>query len=152
MDSAKGKTRAILLIDDDRDDFELVQEAIHEIDPDISVLFLSECEQAIQYKHQAFDFVLLDINMPRHDGFFWLQTIRKYREAKLPVIMFTNSASPAHINKAYHDGANLYFSKPGTFSDLKKGLKELINIDWSDAAAIPEKYPELTSYNIFRFT
>ena len=69
MGTNRIQVSSILLIDDDLDDFDLLCEALQDIDPKITVHFLSRCEDAAKYKWQSFDLVLLDINMPYHDGF-----------------------------------------------------------------------------------
>ncbi len=143
--------RSILVIDDDPDDFELVKEAILQFDPAISVSYINNCEELVQYRRKNFDLVLLDINMPHHDGFFWLKSIRKNGYNELPVIMYTNSLSPAHIAQAYEEGANLYFSKPDSFSQLVKGLKELLRLDWTHPFSITEKYQQQGRYRTFSF-
>lgn len=89
-----GKVRSLLVIDDDKDDFELIEEAAKVIDADISVDFLDRCENAHQYKDHSFDLVFLDINMPHHDGFSCLKGIRESGYTNLPVIMYTNSHRP----------------------------------------------------------
>jgi DNA-binding response OmpR family regulator len=143
------KVRSILLIDDDKDDYEMVVEALQLIDPSISVSFLDRCEDGIRYKNHVFDLVLLDINMPRHDGFSWLRGIREKGSKTLPVIMYTNSRSPANIMKAYDDGATLYYTKPERFEHLVKGLKELISLDWTNPFSITERYYREGKYSIF---
>lgn len=143
------KVQSILVIDDDRDDFELVAEAINGIDPSISVSFLDRCENRIKYKGQHFDLVLLDINMPAHDGFVWLKGIRE-RGYDLPVVMYTNSSSPAHIIKAYNEGATLYFNKPESYSLLLKGIKKLLDLDWSDPFSITKMHLQNGSYSAFK--
>ncbi len=138
--NGKKQVRSILIIDDDRDDYELVQEAMQEINPGISVHYLDQCTDACNILDRKYDLVLLDINMPKYDGFFCLKSIRNGGYSDLPIIMFTNSLSPMHISKAYREGANLYFSKPESFTRLIEGLKALIKIDWSDPFSITKKY------------
>lgn len=142
--------RSILIIDDDRDDFELVCEAVQKINSDISVSYLNGCEGIDQYKKEQFDLVLLDINMPHHDGFFWLSAIRKQGYEDLPVVMFTNSAYPGHIARAYEEGANLYFLKPESFEYLIKGMKKLIQLDWTNPFRILESHRSEGSYRTFQ--
>lgn len=142
--------KSILVIDDDRDDYELVYEALQDIDPGISVEFLDRCEELVKYKNQSFDIVLLDINMPHHDGFRWLKGIRERGLEHLPVIMYTNSMSPADIVKAYTEGANLYFPKPESFLKLKKALKKLIELDWTNPVLIKNAYTENGKYRLFQ--
>jgi DNA-binding response OmpR family regulator len=123
------------MVDDDRDDFELIVEAIQQIDPEISVQFLDRCEDSHKYEKRSFDLLLLDINMPFHDGFSWLRGIRKSGNTDLPIVMYTSSANPANIAKAYHDGANLYFTKPDSFDELVLGLSTILKVDWSDPSS-----------------
>jgi len=141
---------SILIIDDDRDDFDLVYEAIQEINPDISVSYISSCEEASKYRQNNFDLILLDINMPYHDGFYWLKAIREKGYANLPVVMYTNSLSPLHIAKAYDEGANLYFAKPETFSKLVNSLREIVQTDWSEPYRITQKYSQQGNYRTFQ--
>lgn len=145
----ESQVRSILLIDDDVDDFDMVQEAVQEIDSQITVYFLSACEEAGKYKDREFDLVLLDINMPHHDGFAWLQGIRKSSRKGLPVVMYTNSGNPANIVKAYDDGASLYFTKPSSYSELVEGLRKLIHLDWSNPDAIKGLYCQKGRYRTF---
>jgi CheY-like chemotaxis protein len=150
MELDRRKIKSILLIDDDRDDFELVAEALSDIDPEISVHFVDRCEDAARYRDQSFDLILLDINMPHHDGFSWLKGIRDNGYQNLPIIMYTNSLSPADIVKSYNEGANLYFPKPESFATLKKALQKLIQLDWRNPFSIRDKYIQNGKYLTFR--
>ena len=142
--------RSLLVIDDDKDDFDLIAEAVQLIDPSIEVSFLDRCADAHLYKHHSFDLVFLDINMPQHDGFSWLKGIRESGYEDLPIIMYTNSLRPDHIMQAYKGGANLYYAKPTSFNDLIKGLKEIISFDWTDPLSITEAYAYNGQYSIFK--
>lgn len=150
MEVQKSNVQSILIIDDDRDDYELVLEAIQEINADIAVHFVSSCEEAMQSEQESFDLVFLDINMPRHDGFYWLRSIRERGYTNLPIIMYSNSLSPAHIDRAYREGANLYFSKPESYRGLIRALRELIQMDWSNPSSITAKYQLQGQYLTFQ--
>jgi DNA-binding response OmpR family regulator len=143
--------RSIAIIDDDREDYELVLEAMQQVDPAITVRYISTCEQALQLGQADFDLVLLDINMPQQDGFSCLKSIRARGYNMLPVVMYTNSLSPLHIARSYEEGANLYFSKPDSFTDLIRGLKTLVLMDWSDPSSITSKHCQQGDYTTFRF-
>ena len=151
MEKQDREIRSILIIDDDQDDYDLVTEALQEVNPNILLHYASCCDDAKQFKNYHFDLVLLDINMPGHDGFQWLKSIRDHGYHNLPIIMYTNSLSPAHIAKAYEEGANLYFSKPESFTNLIKGLKKLIHLDWSNPFSITEKYKVHGDYRTFQY-
>lgn len=130
---------SILVIDDDKDDFDMVSEVIAGINPEISVSFLSGSQDASKVKEQDFDLVLLDINMPANDGFYWLNSMRRNGFEK-PIVMYTNSSRPAHISRAYNEGATLYFTKPQTYSRLVDGLQKLLELDWTNPFSIKNSY------------
>jgi CheY-like chemotaxis protein len=59
------------------------------------------------------DLILLDLNLPRIDGFQVLSRIRQNpRLAAIPVIVMTSSDSPADREKMFRLGATVYFRKP----------------------------------------
>lgn len=56
--------------------------------------------------------VLLDLMMPDIDGLEVLRTIRRTPSVKdTPVVMFSASADPRHIDEALNEGANDYWLK-----------------------------------------
>ena len=143
----------ILYVDDDLDDRVIISEVFREIDPSINCLTVCDGRQAIEFLNSTGplpDYIFLDINMPYHDGFSWLKGIREKGYEDLPVIMYTNSGNPEHIIQAYRDGADLYYIKPTSFSDLMKGLKALMDLDWSDPLSIKETYWQDGKYATFK--
>ena len=150
MEISRRGIDSILVIDDDKDDFELVVEALRDIDPTISVYFVDRCENAARYRNHSFDLILLDINMPHHDGFSWLKGIRANGYDSIPIIMYTNSLSPADIVRSYTEGANLYFPKPESFVTLKRAFQKLIQLDWGNPFSVREKYVQNGKYLTFR--
>jgi CheY-like chemotaxis protein len=152
MTLSNNTVHSILVIDDDVDDYELIAEAVKDIDPDITVSYFNYCEQAKIAEIDAFDLVFLDINMPKQDGFHWLKRIREMVNKRLPVVVYTNSMSDVNISRAYNEGANLYFSKPENYNSLLKGLKQIIEMDWSDPVSITQKYFQDGKYSTFELS
>lgn len=65
--------------------------------------------------------VLLDLKMPRMDGFQFLKWLRQVEAfATLPVLVFTASMSREDKSRALADGASSYFVKPSSFEALVK--------------------------------
>ena len=59
--------------------------------------------------------VLLDLNMPRMDGFWVLRKMRAAERTRfIPVVILTSSVDPEDVRMAYNLGANGYLDK---FSD-----------------------------------
>jgi len=73
--------------------------------------------------------LLLDLKMPRKDGFEVLEWVRKQPSLKrLSVIVLTSSRQAADADRAYELGANSYLTKPGPFNELVEMTKCLR--DW----------------------
>jgi len=86
------------------------------------------------------DVIFLDLNMPGKNGFDCLREIKQTPKLKLiPVIIFSTSAQPDTINRAYTQGANYYICKPGSFFLLKKAIEYVLSINWLEHATQPPK-------------
>ncbi|HLX69740.1 MAG TPA: response regulator, partial [Verrucomicrobiae bacterium] len=65
--------------------------------------------------------VVLDLKMPRMDGFQFLKWLRGDEKlAALPVLIFTASMSREDKSRAIAEGASSYFIKPSSFDALVK--------------------------------
>jgi CheY-like chemotaxis protein len=70
--------------------------------------------------------ILLDIKMPRLDGFGVLKHIRQDEQfQRLPVIILTTSQAEEDLFKSYDMGANAYIVKPVGFENFADALKRL---------------------------
>lgn len=60
------------------------------------------------------DLLIVDVNMPRMDGFTFLQTLRRQegQVAAIPAIMISTEARPQDFDAARAAGANYYLVKP----------------------------------------
>ena len=69
---------------------------------------------------QAFDLLIVDVNMPRMDGFAFLRALRRSaREvATIPALIITTEAGEQDIEDARAAGANFYLVKPISQADL----------------------------------
>ena len=77
------------------------------------------------------DVIFLDLNMPAKNGFECLAEIKKNNTLKsLPVIIFSTTVQEETVNRVYKDGASYYICKPDNFTQLKKALKKVLEIDW----------------------
>jgi two-component system response regulator len=65
------------------------------------------------------DLIVLDVNLPRHNGDAVLRHVRRQSWLKsVPVIMLTSSASPADRAAAVDLGATLYLQKSSDLDEL----------------------------------
>ncbi len=122
-----AKEWQILLVDDNEDDILMTLEAFHEANITNQVQIARDGQEALdflggspQYKNAANPIlILLDINMPRRNGFEVLQAIKSDRELRhIPVVMLTTSTREEDVVKSYAIGACSYIPKPSLFDDL----------------------------------
>lgn len=76
------------------------------------------------------DLILLDIVLPKKNGFEVLEFIRKNKKTeKIPVILLTNMESAEDVNRAFDLGVTTYLVKSSyTLEDIVKKIKETLNI------------------------
>lgn len=89
------------------------------------------------YEEAPLDVVVLDIMMPRVDGFAVLQEIRKTSE--VPVVFLTALGSSDDIVKGFKLGADDYITKPFTFREVAARIDAILRrIAWlQEPAAEP---------------
>ena len=129
----------IWLADDDIDDQEVFIDAVKQILPlaTVSVFLNGEKLMDALNAGKKPDILFLDINMPCKDGLDCLKEIRANRvNEKLPVVIYSSSVQPKHIDESYSLGASLYYKKPSTFQDFIKGLSSLLQMNWNDPYTI----------------
>lgn len=74
------------------------------------------------------DLILLDVEMPRMDGFEFAQYVKESEKLKhIPIIMITSRTAEKHKNKAIKIGVEDYIGKPFTSEVLLPSLKKLLN-------------------------
>lgn len=151
MQNTGTHIKHILHIDDDAEDFLMLQEAVREVSSAAMVFHLEDCPSRLHnpvIPHP--DLVFLDINMHGSDGFHWLERIRAKGLTDLPIIMYSTASTDHYIAKAYTLGANLFFVKPHTFNELVDSVRHLLSLDWKDPRTITEAHFREGKYHPFR--
>jgi chemosensory pili system protein ChpA (sensor histidine kinase/response regulator) len=86
-----------------------------------------EALEIIDRGTQPPDVVLLDIEMPRMDGFEFLSTIRaQSKHVDLPIVMLTSRGGPRHREKAKSLGVTDYMVKPFQEDTLISNIDRLV--------------------------
>lgn len=123
---------SILITDDDEDDRLLLRQALEKQISKAVVYEAQDGQKAIEYLKQGvqesgFDLVLLDVNMPRVNGFDVLDEIRSSPTLKhTPTVMISTGTHPDQISLAYQKGVNSYIKKPDDWSgydEIAKAIK-----------------------------
>jgi CheY-like chemotaxis protein len=120
-------TLHVLVVDDNDDHRFLTRRALAQ-SPEVTLLFARDGEEALLVCRGPTrpDLVLLDIKMPRKDGFEVLAALRADpRTASLPVVMLTSSENGGDVARAKALGADDYVTKPldaKTFGERVRGI------------------------------
>lgn len=135
----------ILLVEDNPGDVRLTQEVLKEgrILNNLSVV--SDGVQAIEFlqKQGKFarsprpDLILLDLNLPRKNGWEVLSEIKRNPDfRRIPVVILTTSQAEEDILTAYDSYANCYITKP---TDLEQFIKVVQSIEefWLNTVKLP---------------
>ena len=111
----------VLLIEDNPNDAQLAIEFLKEAHLPFRVIVASDGEKAMNFlgnlkgvpEEKRPSLVLLDIKLPKKDGFEVLSEMRNNSDlAGIPVIMLTGSNQESDKKKAMNLGADLYCLKP----------------------------------------
>ena len=112
----------ILLGEDNPADVYLIRQALADTGAEFSLQVAShggEMIAAIENKTSTPDLIVLDLNLPRHDGLEILKLIRsKSCFLQTPVVILTSSDSPKDRTAASALGADHYIRKPSNLDDF----------------------------------
>ena len=104
--------KRILVVDDERHIVRLVQVNLERAGYEVLTAF-DGIEALDKVKNDDPDMVVLDVMMPRMDGFEVLKNLQSDpRFQNIPVIMLTAKAQDADIFKGWASGVSSYLTKP----------------------------------------
>ncbi|MBG6111025.1 PAS domain S-box-containing protein [Flavobacterium sp. CG_9.10] len=118
----------VLIVEDNRINMLLVKKLIKKIIPNCIIFEAIDGKEAIKlYKKEKLDIILMDIQMPKKNGFETTEEIRKLSHSKNPpIIALTAGIFVEEKEKCLKSGMNDYISKPIIQSDLEKVLLKWI--------------------------
>ena len=123
--------KIILVVDDDENDVFFLRRAFAKAGLLHTIIHVSDGQKAIEYllgdgpdadrKSNPFpDLVLLDLKMPKTDGFDVLATLQSLPEVDLPIIAFSTSSLAVDVQMAKKLGARDYVVKPVDQDEMLK--------------------------------
>jgi len=120
----------ILVADDDKDDFNTLKDAFELMEQEVDLIHVNDgyklFEVLMQHNFRLPDLIVLDINMPRMDGFVTLARIKSERGiSEIPVVVYSTSSDNDHITKSYHLGATAFITKPCNFKGIMDVARSL---------------------------
>lgn len=113
----------ILVVDHNPRDVLLVKECLGRQYP-VAVTVAEDGEQAVRLlasHNYRPNLVLLELNIPRLDGYDVLRRIRR-GYLTIPIVVLSASASQEDVSRAYASGANMYAEKPSDPDRLRRTM------------------------------
>ena len=144
----------LLIVEDNEDDIFFVERIFKQIGARCELRFARDGIEAIEYlsgkgafqdraKYPMPTIILMDLKMPRRNGFEVLEWMHNQAEIRLiPTIVVTSSTLQEDVTRAYRLGANAVMNKPVDKDSLLQMLKSF-HIYWTDFVEMPEVKPEV---------
>lgn len=131
--------RYIMLIDDDSDEYILINDALSHID-NIKCQYARNAKLALEIMRQnPPSLVLLDMNMPEMNGLDCLIEMKECAMlSALPVIIYSNCVTDSLSRNAVTHGALACFKKPHTMAALHELLNNAFKLAELPDLLLPE--------------
>lgn len=137
----------ILIADDDTDDRLFMDRALRQSGYMQTIQFVEDGEDLMRYLRRQGtyteqnapwpDLLILDLNMPRKNGFQALREIKDDPKLRrLPVVVMTTSSADEDVVKTYTLGVNSFVTKPFNFNRLVEMVTALKTY-WMDTVKLP---------------
>lgn len=116
----------ILIADDSQTDTKFIKSVLDELGH--TLFFATDGEEAENIvKKEQFDLILLDVVMPKKNGFQLCREFKKDERTKnIPIIVLTSKNQESDKMWGTKQGANLYLTKPCAPIELLAAVKKLI--------------------------
>ena len=131
------RPKTILLVEDNPSDVALTRRALEQSRVANDLVVAEDGQDALDYlfctgAHASRDpcerpaLVLLDLRLPKVDGFEVLQRLRADdRTRRLPVVVLTSSSEEEDVAASYDLGVNSYMRKPVDFQQFAEAIRQL---------------------------
>jgi type IV pilus assembly protein PilB len=122
------KKPRILVVDDDEGIKKVIQKALGQLPYEVDIRTAADGVEAVeQVAQEAPDLVVLDVMMPRMDGFAVCQKLREdVRTTFIPIMMLTANADEGSRTKGYLVGTDDYLTKPFSVPELNARVMRLL--------------------------
>lgn len=139
-----GRPINVLLVDDDEGDAILIGEALAD-DDELRLHVVRDGVEAMAFlRNQGGftavprpDLILLDLNMPRKNGYEVMAEVRADPDLRpIPVIILSTSTQDRDVRNSYHLQANCFVTKPPSFEQFLRVMQS-IRTFWLSVATLP---------------
>ena len=139
----------ILMADDDAEDCMLTGKALAASRGGDELRCVGDGEELMDYLMRRGEYgdpltsprpaiILLDLNMPKKDGYAALEEIKVQPGIRrIPIVVFTTSNVEEDIQLSYDRGASSFITKPETYQGLVEAMK-CFGEYWLEIATLPD--------------
>jgi DNA-binding response OmpR family regulator len=118
-------TRIVLIVEDAETCRDTLEVALMKV-PNVAVRSVTTAEEALQcLAGGEVSALVTDLHLPRMDGFALIEEVRS-RRSSLPIVVISGDSDPRIPAHVVGLGANAYFSKPYSPSEVLHKIEELI--------------------------
>ncbi len=130
MHDSRNENGHILVAEDDPTDAFFLQRAFKRAGVPVVLHFVRDGQEVLSYLRGIGMYadrgvfplpqlLLLDLGMPRMDGFHVLEWVREQAEfSSMQIVIFSGSEQTRDVNRAHNLGANWYLVKPHSMEEL----------------------------------
>jgi DNA-binding response OmpR family regulator len=118
----------LLVVDDEKDVVETLKNRLTREGYEVVTAFDGE-EALVRVKEDSPDIILLDLMMPKLNGFEVLKQVREnFKDKWRPVIIISAAGELDAVKKSYRLEADHYLSKPATMENILRGIRIMISL------------------------
>ena len=124
----------VLIVDDQEANVRLLERTLRAAGYDAVSSTMDPGEVCALHRANGYDLILLDLQMPRMDGFQVMEGLKEIEaDGYLPVLAVT--AQPAHKLRALQAGAKDFISKPFDLAEVLMRVRNMLEVRLLHAAA-----------------
>lgn len=133
------------MVEDNPADAQVLEMALRRSGVPIEILLLCDGEKAVEYLsaggRRHCDVVLLDLNLPKVNGFEVLSRIKAREDLRyLPVVVMSGSTDAGDVERCYREGASSYICKHSRLQEILDTAAQFAAY-WSSCVELPSHLP-----------
>lgn len=149
MTEQEAEWQDVLIADDDKDDFEMLAQAIEELSLKVMLSRAENGDMLLKIIHEKIpDLLFLDIVMPCKGGKDCITEIRSDKKFdNLPIIVYTSVRDLSTIEFCYRSGTNFYVIKPDTYGEIVDVIRKIFAVNWKKMKYYPTRNDYVLNYD-----
>jgi len=122
----------ILLVEDDKDLNDTIKEFLED---EYEIVSVYDGAEALNKAYEeSFDVIILDVKLPKLNGFDVAKEIRKFK--KTPIIFLTSLDSEKDVEEGFLSGGDDYIKKPFSLKELKLRIEAILRRIYGDSKVV----------------